>query len=72
MRHLIGVGTPRGLQGRLVAAMAALLMLIRDVLELRTHPERLGRLASLRERRSPAVHWTAFDGVSEMAFTTSS
>jgi len=29
MRHLIGVGTPRGLQGRLVAAMAALLVLIR-------------------------------------------
>ena len=29
MRHLIGVGTPRGLQGRLVATVGALLRLIR-------------------------------------------
>ena len=72
MRHLIGVGTPRGLQGRLVAAMAALLVLIRSLWELTMRPERLVRLASLCERRPPAVRWTAFDGVSEMAFTTGS
>ena len=72
MRHLIGVGTPRGLQGRLVAAMAALLVLIRSLWELTIRPERLVRLASLCERRPPAVRWTAFDGVSEMAFTTGS
>ena len=72
MRHLIGVGTPRGLQGRLIAALVALLVLIRSLWELRTHPERFARLASLRERRSPAVHWAAFDGMSEMAFTTGS
>jgi transposase len=32
MRHLIGVGTPRGLQGRLVAVLATLLVLIRAAL----------------------------------------
>ena len=31
MRQLIGVGTPRGLQGRFVAAMAALVLLIRTL-----------------------------------------
>jgi hypothetical protein len=36
MRHLIGVGTPRGLQGPLVAAMAALLVLIRFLRAPRT------------------------------------
>src|SRR5215218_9519889 len=70
MRHLIGVGTPRGLQGRLVAAMAALLVVIRSLWALKMPPERLARPASLRERRSPTVHWIAFDGLSEMAFTT--
>jgi hypothetical protein len=29
MRQLVGVGTPRGLQGRLAAALVALLTLIR-------------------------------------------
>ena len=32
MRQLIGVGTPRGLQGRPIAVIAALLTLIRDAL----------------------------------------
>ena len=41
MRHLIGVGTPRGLQGRLVAAVAALLVLIRFLWEPMMRPERL-------------------------------
>ena len=31
MRHLIGIGTPRGLQGRVAAAIAALLVLLADV-----------------------------------------
>ena len=31
MRQLIGVGTPRGLQGRLVAGMTTLLALIRSL-----------------------------------------
>jgi len=36
MRQLIGVGTPRALQGRLVAVMAALLALMRDLWGHRT------------------------------------
>ncbi len=39
MRRLIGVGTPRGLQGRLVAAVGALVVLIRVLLELTRRPE---------------------------------
>ena len=70
MRQLIGVGTPRGLQGRLVAAVAALLVLSRALWEPMTHPERLARPASPRERRSTAVDLIASNGVSEMAFTT--
>ena len=31
MRHLIGVGTPRSLQGRLVATLSALITLIRAI-----------------------------------------
>jgi transposase len=31
MRHLIGIGTPRGLQGRVAAVIAALLVLLADV-----------------------------------------
>ena len=33
MRQLIGVGTPRGLQGRLIAVLAALLVLTRSLWE---------------------------------------
>ena len=72
MRHLIGVGTPRGLQGRLVAAVAALLVLIRLLWEPMRRPERLARLASPRERRSIAVNLIVPGGVSEMAFITGS
>jgi hypothetical protein len=69
MRHLIGVGTPRGLQGRLVAAV---LVLIRFLWEPMRRPERLARPASRRERRSTAVNLIVPGGVSEMAFTTGS
>jgi transposase len=72
MRHLIGVGTPRALQGRLVAAVAALLVLIRFLWEPMRRPERLAQPASRRERRSTAVNLIAPGGVSEMAFTTGS
>ena len=41
MRRLIGVGTPRGLQGRLAAAVAALLVLIRSIWEPMRHPKSL-------------------------------
>jgi transposase len=72
MRHLIGVGTPRGLQGRLVAAVAALLVLIRFLWDPMRPLERLARPASRRERRSTAVNLIVPGGVSEMAFTTGS
>ena len=51
MRHLIGVGTPRGLQGRLAAALAMLLLLIEAVrrhLDATVIPVRL--IAVTRER----------------------
>jgi transposase len=72
MRHLTGVGTPRGLQGRLVAAVAALLVLIRFLWEPMRCQERLARPASRRERRSTAVNLIVPGSVSEMAFTTGS
>lgn len=70
MRQLIGVGTPRGLQGRLVGAVAALLALIASVWELMRHPHRCAPSISPRERRSTAVNVTVPGGISEMAFTT--
>ena len=70
MRRLIGVGTPRGLQGRIVAAVAALLVLIRFLWEPMRRPERLARPASRRERRSTPVNLIVPGNVSEMAFTT--
>jgi transposase len=70
MRQLIGVGTPRGLQGRLVAAVATLVVLIRALRKPRRRPERLGRPTSPREHRSTAIHLIVPGGVSEIAFTT--
>ena len=61
-----------GLQGRLVAVVAALLVLIRFLWEPMRRPERLARPASRRERRSTAVNLIVPGGVSEMAFTTGS
>ena len=70
MRQLIGVGTPRGLQGRLVAAFAALMTLIRALWqsEIRHGP-------SVRSVSTPAPVSIgpgniAFIGVREPAFTT--
>jgi transposase len=70
MRTLIGVGTPRGLQGRLATALATLLMRIRGLWAPMWRPARLARLTSPRGRRSPALHVRVPGGVSEMAFTT--
>src|SRR5688572_20584267 len=69
MRQLIGVGTPRGLQGRLTAILTALLVLIRCLWEPMRRSERLTRPASPRQRRSTAVNWIMPGGLSEMAFT---
>jgi transposase len=70
MRQLLGVGTPRGLQGRLVAVLAGLLTLIRTLYEAVTHPRSPVRLFSRGERLSMANNQVAQIGVQELAFTT--
>jgi hypothetical protein len=70
MRRLIGVGTPRGLQGRCVAALVALLMLIRTLWETAMGHQSPVRLFSRRERLSVASHPLVRVGMREPAFTT--
>jgi transposase len=70
MRQLIGVGTPRGLQGRLGAVLTALLMLIRSLSEPIRRHERRARPISPLEPCSIARHMLASGGVRELAFTT--
>jgi transposase len=70
MRTLIGVGTPRGLQGRLNAVVAALLALIRSLLPLVTSHGRLVRQISRLTRRSIARPAVLHVGVRELVFTT--
>jgi transposase len=71
MRQLIGVGTPRGLQGRLVAALTALLTLILTIRaahrSLARLVSRLSRLNHLSIASNPAALLFA---VREIAFTT--
>jgi len=66
MRQLIGVGTPRGLQGRLVATVAALLALIRTLWSPMRRPEGLAQPESPHERRLTAVNWIAPGAVGEI------
>ena len=70
LRQLIGVGTPRGLQGRLIAVLATLLALSRDLWKRVTPHRDLGRrispLEAPRNRGIPVVHI----GAREMLFTT--
>jgi transposase len=70
MRQLIGVGTPRGLQGRLVAVLASLLMLIRTLWEAITCHRSPVPLSSRLARPSIASHSLPQIGVRERAFTT--
>jgi Transposase DDE domain len=60
LRQLIGVGTPRGLQGRLIAVLATLLALSRDLWKRVTAHRDLGRrispLEAPRDRGIPVVH----------------
>lgn len=66
MRQLIGVGTPRGLQGRVNALLTALLALIESLFERDTrHP-----LASPLANRSIEQSAVVDIGAREMAFTT--
>jgi hypothetical protein len=70
MRQLIGVGTPRGLQGRLVAVVACLLTLIQTIREaVRCHRSRV-RLISRLKHLAIASNPVAQIGGRELAFTT--
>jgi transposase len=70
MRHLIGVGTPRSLQGRFVVALSALITLIRAIwLPMTCHgPSR--RPISIPERVSLTLFDCAQIRASNMAFAT--
>jgi transposase len=70
MRQLIGVGTPRGLQGRLGAVLAALLALTVSLLELATRNRRPVRLVSPLKLRSLARDVVTYIGAQQRAFTT--
>ena len=70
LRQLIGVGTPRGLQGRLAAAFVAFLTLIRMLSDALTRPRSLVRLLSTPGRLSNANQPVALIDERELAFTT--
>ena len=71
MRQLSDVGTPRGLQGRLIAVVAALWSLMRSLRAAVTDHGRPVRRLSPIERQSIAKPVTVPMGVQEMVFTTS-
>jgi hypothetical protein len=70
MRQLIGVGTPRGLQGRLTAVLAGLLALIQLLRESVMRHRSPVPLFSRLERISIARSAFAYIRVREMGFTT--
>jgi len=70
MRHVTGVGTPRSLQGRLVAALGILITLIRAIRLPVTRPWCSCRLFSVPERVSLARFDLTPIGASKMVFTT--
>jgi transposase len=70
MRLLIGVGTPRGLQGRLAAVLVALLTLIRTLSNAITCHWSSVRLFSTLEHPSIASKPVAQIDERELAFTT--
>lgn len=70
VRQLIGVGTPRGLQGRLIAVIATLLALGRALAERVTSHGPTSRDVSVLERRLRAPFPTVYIGVRNMSFTT--
>jgi transposase len=70
MRQLIGVGTPRGLQGRVTAILSTLLTLIRLCWKPVTRHGSVLTLFSLRERRSIARDALIQVGALKTGFTT--
>ena len=70
MRQLIGVGTPRGLQGRLIAIVATLLALARGLGQCRSRHRPAIRHVSPLERRPIEPSAIVHIGVRRMVFTT--
>ena len=70
MRQLIGVGTPRGLQGRLDAALVMLLTLIRTLADASTYHRSPVQLFSWLKRLSIGSKPFAQIGKRKLAFTT--
>jgi hypothetical protein len=70
MRRLIGVGTPRGLQGRVRALLGLLLMLTRALWRLAAGHWLSSQLASTQECVSIARYERALNGAMKTAFTT--
>ena len=70
MRRLIGVGTPRGLQGRLAATLGTLLTLLRALWRPIMRHWGLPATLSPQERVSIGLFDFALSGVWKMAFTT--
>jgi transposase len=70
MRKLIGVGTPRGLQGRLIAVVATLWALNGALQDLLKGYGRSVQRVSPIERRSIAKHVVVHIGARGIAFTT--
>jgi transposase len=67
MRQLIGVGTPRGLQGRLIAIVTTLWALIGSLYGLVRRHE---RFSSIVRRSSTSIVVVPYTCVRKMAFTT--
>jgi transposase len=70
MRQLMGVGTPRGLQGRLSAVLAALLALIGSLRGLVSSHGRPVRKVLPLQPRSIATFGAVHIGAREVVFTT--
>ena len=70
MRQLMGVGTPRGLQSRLSAAIAALLVLLVSLGERATRHQRPAQRTFPLTHRRFAPSAGVYIGRREMAFTT--
>ena len=70
MRQVIGVGTPRGLQGRLAGVLGALLTLTRTLSDVITCHRSPVRLFSDLERLSFASKLVAQSNERKLAFTT--
>jgi hypothetical protein len=70
LRHLIGVGTPRGLQGRLIGVVTTVVALIRSLWDRNTDHRRPVPLVLPIKRRAIANSVATPICVREMVFTT--